>query len=125
LKAESEIGDLFKRYKLPRPVPAMQSQSALTLLTCLANTDLLAMAPTQWVESPFANHVLTTIPIREELTAASIIVVTRADSPLSPAAGFLLDLMRRIAGREGPTKSKAAGPPPNAGAGRRRVVWVA
>jgi len=108
LKAESEIGDLFKRYKLPRPTPAMQSQSALTLLTCLANTDLLAMAPTQWVESPFANHVLTTVPIREELTAASIIAVTRADAPLSPAADFLLDLMRRIGGRESPAKSKAA-----------------
>jgi DNA-binding transcriptional LysR family regulator len=108
LKAESEIGDLFKRYKLPKPTPAMRSQSALSLLTCLANTDLLAMAPTQWVESPFANHVLTTVPIREELTAASIIAVTRAESPLSPAAGFLLDLLRRIGGREAPRKTKAS-----------------
>ena len=109
LKAENELGDLFKRYKLPRPTLAMQTQSALTLLTCLANSDLLAMAPTQWVESPFANHIITTIPIREELTPASIIAVTRSDSPLSPAAGFLLDLMRRIAGREVPTLSKAIG----------------
>ncbi len=105
LKAESELGDLFKRYRLPKPALAMQSQSALTLLTCLANSDLLAMAPTQWVESPFANRVITTIPIREELTPASIIAVSRSDSPLSPAAGFLLDLMRRIAGREGPMKT--------------------
>ena len=108
LKAESELGDLFKRYKLPKPTLAMQTQSALTLLTCLANSDLLAMAPTQWVESPFANHIITTIPIREELTPASIIAVTRTESPLSPAAGFLFDLMRRIAGREGPSKQKAA-----------------
>ena len=107
LKAESELGDLFKRYKLPKPTLAMQSQSALTLLTCLGNSDLLAMAPTQWVESPFANRVITTIPIREELTPASIIAVTRADSPLAPAAGFLLDLMRRIAGRDGPSRQRA------------------
>ena len=107
LKAESELGDLFKRHKLAKPTLAMQTQSALTLLTCLANSDLLAMAPTQWVESPFANHVITTIQIREELTPASIIAVTRSDSPLSPAADFLLDLMRRIAGREVPALSKA------------------
>lgn len=106
-KAESELGDLFKRYKLAKPTLAMQTQSALTLLTCLANSDLLAMAPTQWVESPFANHVITTILIREELTPASIIAVSRSDSPLSPAALFLLDLMRRIAGRDVPAISKA------------------
>ena len=40
-RAESEIGDLFKRYGLPDPMLALQSQSALTLLTCLANSDLL------------------------------------------------------------------------------------
>lgn len=105
LRAESELGDLFKRYKLPKPTLAMQSQSALTLLTCLANSDLLAMAPTHWVESPLVNHVITTIRIREELTPVSIIAVFRSERPLSPAASFLLDLMRRVAGREGHTVS--------------------
>jgi DNA-binding transcriptional LysR family regulator len=98
IKAESEIGDLFRRYGLPEPILSLQSQSALTLLTCLANSDLLAMAPPQWVETPFANRVISIIPVKEELSAASIIVVTRSESPLPPAAGFLLDLMRRAAG---------------------------
>ena len=53
-KAENEIGDIFKRHRLPEPVLALQSQSALTLLTCLTNSDLLAMAPAQWVG--FANR---------------------------------------------------------------------
>ena len=109
LRAESEIGDLFRRYGLPEPTLAMQSQSALTLLTCLANSDLLAMAPSQWMDSPFANHVLSTIPVEEELSAAAIISVTRSDSPLAPAAGFLLDLMRRIAGRENQGISQRSG----------------
>ncbi|MGA8321360.1 MAG: LysR substrate-binding domain-containing protein [Xanthobacteraceae bacterium] len=100
-KAENEIGDLFKRYGLPEPILSLQSQSALTLLTCLANSDLLAMAPTQWLESPFANRVLTTIPVREELSAASIIIVTRSDVPPAPAASFLIDLVRRAAGHVG------------------------
>jgi LysR family transcriptional regulator, regulator of abg operon len=85
---------------------ALQSQSALTLLTCLANSDLLAMAPKQWVESPFANHILTTIPVKEELSAASIICVTRSDSPLAPAASYLLDLMKRVAGHAEPKRRK-------------------
>lgn len=97
-KAENEIGDLFKRYRLPEPTLALQSQSALTLLTCLISSDLLAMAPAQWKDSPIANRLLTTIPVKEQLSAPPIIVVTRADVPLAPAASFLLDLMKRIVG---------------------------
>jgi LysR family transcriptional regulator of abg operon len=97
-KAENEIGDLFKRYRLPEPTLALQSQSALTLLTCLTSSDLLAMAPAQWKDSPIANRLLTTIPVKEQLSAPPIIVVTRADLPLAPAASFLLDLMKRIVG---------------------------
>ena len=97
-KAENEIGDLFKRYRLPEPTLALQSQSALTLLTCLTSSDLLAMAPAQWKDSPIANRLLTTIPVKEQLSAPPIIVVTRADVPLAPAASFLLDIMKRIVG---------------------------
>jgi LysR family transcriptional regulator, regulator of abg operon len=105
-KAESELGDLFKRYGLPEPILALQSQSALTLLTCLANSDLLAMAPAQWVGSPLASRILSTIPVKEELSAASIIAVTRSEAPLVPAATFLLDLMKRVAGHPSSAKRR-------------------
>jgi LysR family transcriptional regulator of abg operon len=97
-KAESEIGDVFKRHHLPEPKLVLQSQSALTLLTCLTNSDLLAMAPAQWVDSPIAAQLLRTIPVKEKLSEVAIIVVTRRDAPLAPAAGYLLDLMKRTAG---------------------------
>ncbi len=97
-KAEKEIGDVFRRHRLPEPKLVLQSQSALTLLTCLTNSDLLAMAPPQWVVSPIANQLLRTIPVKEELSAVPIIVVTRRDVPLAPAANYLLDLMKRTAG---------------------------
>jgi LysR family transcriptional regulator of abg operon len=92
---------LFKRYGLPQPTLAMRSQSALTLLTCLAHSDLLAMAPAQWTMSPFANRVLTAIHVKEELSAPAIIFVTRSDVPPSPAASFLIDLIKRAAGHIG------------------------
>lgn len=98
-RAESEIDFVFKRNGLPAPILALQSQSALTLLTCLVNSDLLAMAPEQWVESPFANRVLAIIRVKEDLSAASIVIVMRSESPLAPAADFLLELMRRAAGQ--------------------------
>jgi len=98
-RAEDEIGSLFKRYRLPEPRLALRSQSALTLITCLANTDLLTMAPTQWTKSPLTSSVLTTIDVKEELSAAPIILVTKSEMPLVPAANFLLDLMKRAGGR--------------------------
>ena len=97
-KAENEIGDVFKRHRLPEPKLVLQSQSALTLLTCLTNSDLLAMAPAQWVHSPIAAQLLRTVPVKEELSGVAVIVVTRRDVPLAPAAGYLLDLMKRTAG---------------------------
>jgi len=97
-KAEKELGALFKRYGLPEPTLSLRSQSALTLLTCLAHSDLLAMAPAQWTMAPFANRVLTAIPVKEELSAPAIIAVTRAGVPPSPAAGYLMDLIERAAG---------------------------
>ena len=97
-KAENEIGDLFKLHALPAPMLALRSQSSLTLLTCIANSDLLAMVPAQWAESPFANRVLRIIPVKEELRAPPIIVVKRSDVPLAPAATFLLDLVNESPG---------------------------
>jgi LysR family transcriptional regulator of abg operon len=101
-KAENEIGDIFKRHGLPEPRLILQSQSALTLITCLANSDLLAMAPAQWMDSPFAKNILTMIRVKEDLAAPPIIAVTRSDLPLAPAASFLLDIMKRAASHLGP-----------------------
>jgi len=99
-RAESELGDLFKRYRLPAPTVVLESQSALTLLTSLTNSDLLAIAPAQWTTSPIANRLLTTIPVKEQMFAPPIIIVTRADVPLAPAAGYLLDVVKRVAGHD-------------------------
>jgi hypothetical protein len=64
------------------------------------------MAPAQWTISPFANRVLTAIPVREELSAPAIILVTRSDVPPSPAAGFFIDLIKRAADHIGYNQEK-------------------
>ena len=96
VEAEREVGTAFERHGLPAPRVVIQSQSALTLVTCLVHTDTLAMAPPQWAESSLTSLALTSIAVKEDLEAPDIVLVQRADLPLTPAAGHLLDLMRRV-----------------------------
>jgi DNA-binding transcriptional LysR family regulator len=102
--ASDEINAFFARHGLPQPRLAVRSQSALTLLTCLANSDLLAMVPAQWERFEMTGKALITIKVEEELTAPPLVLVRRSDLPLTPAALHLLDLMRRA------TSRLAAGP---------------
>ncbi len=97
--ASDEINAFFARHGLPSPRLAVRSQSALTLLTCLANSDLLAMVPAQWERFEMTGKALITIKVEEELTAPPLVLVRRADLPLTPAALHLLDLMRRATSR--------------------------
>jgi LysR family transcriptional regulator, regulator of abg operon len=97
--AEDELGALFERHGLRPPNLAIRSQSALTLMTCLSHSDLLAMVPVQWNEFVLTRNVLTAIKVKEELAAPSMVVVKRADLPLTPAATHLLDLMLRAQAR--------------------------
>lgn len=97
--ASDEINAFFARHDLPAPRLAVRSQSALTLLTCLANSDLLAMVPAQWERFEMTGKALITIKVEEELTAPPLVLVRRSDLPLTPAALHLLDLMRRATSR--------------------------
>ncbi|MGX1789053.1 LysR family transcriptional regulator [Bosea sp. NPDC055332] len=97
--ASDEINAFFARHGLPPPRLAVRSQSALTLLTCLANSDLLAMVPAQWERFEMTGKALSTIRVEEELTAPPLVLVQRSDLPLTPAALHLLDLMRRATSR--------------------------
>ena len=97
--ASDEINAFFARNGLPPPRLAVRSQSALTLLTCLVNSDLLAMVPAQWERFGMTRKALTTIRVEEELSAPPLVLVRRSDLPLTPAALHLLDLMRRATSR--------------------------
>jgi DNA-binding transcriptional LysR family regulator len=107
-RAEEELRELFSSYGLSSPRIALQSQSALTLMICLANSDLLAMVPTQWTDSPLVEATLVQIALKERLPAPPIVVIRRADLPLTPAAEALLDLMRpKRRMRQAPSNSPA------------------
>ena len=79
----------------PPPRLTLRSQSALTLMIALACSDLLAMVPIQWTDFSETSDKLKPILVKETLPAPPIVTVRRAGLPLTPAAEFLLDLLRR------------------------------
>jgi DNA-binding transcriptional LysR family regulator len=95
LEAEDELGDLFAGYQLPKPRLALRSQSALTLIVSLANTDLLAMVPVQWTAFDVTARALAPILVKEKLSAPPLVMIRRGGLPLTPAAEYFVDLMRR------------------------------
>ena len=95
LSDEDELGIVFKQHGLPPPRVSVRSQSALTLMTCLLNTDLLSMLPVQWNDFLVARGMLAAIPVREELEAPPIVLIKRSDLMLTPAAQHFLDLLLR------------------------------
>ena len=64
-------------------------------MMALTYSDLLAMAPVQWLDLEPIAIKLDTIAVREALPAPNIVLVRRASVPLTPAATFFSDLMRR------------------------------
>ena len=59
------------------------------------------MVPVQWSKFALTRGILTTIDVSEELAAPEIVLIRRADLPMTPAANYLLDLMRRAQTRMG------------------------
>jgi len=95
LRAEEELGELFTHHGLSAPRLVLCTQSALSLITCLTFSDILAMVPIQWTEFVPTSSVLQSIKLKETLPAPAITLIRRASVPLTPAAMFLADLIRR------------------------------
>jgi LysR family transcriptional regulator of abg operon len=91
---QEELGEVFASYRLPPPRLALRSQSALTLIISLMHSDLLAMVPDQLKSFPTTADALVAIPVREALPSRPTVTIRRGGIPLTPAAEFLIDLMR-------------------------------
>lgn len=102
--AEYELGPLFMQHQLPEPKLVLQAHSALTLIVSLLNSDLLAMVPVQWTDFSLTKDALQTIAVTEPLQAPPICLIQRAGLPLTPAAEYLCDLLRRAVGHLGAGK---------------------
>lgn len=101
-RAEEELGPLFKQHGLPAPKLVMQARSSLTFIVTLPNSDLLMILPVQWLSSPLVQGALQVVAVRELLPTPPICIVRRAGLPLTPAAEYFCDMIRRSAARHKP-----------------------
>jgi LysR family transcriptional regulator, regulator of abg operon len=95
LRAEEELGPLFAMHGLKPPKIVISGHSSLTFLLSVTHSDLLMMLPLQWTRSPLFRNVLQHIDVAENLAAPPIGMVTRTGLPLTPAADYFGDMMRR------------------------------
>lgn len=95
--ANEDLARLFSRYDLAPPKIMLQAGSALSLLVALTQTDMLAMLPRQWADFPLTADTLQIISIREVIPAPDIVLIRRAELPLTPAAEHMVDLLMRFA----------------------------
>jgi DNA-binding transcriptional LysR family regulator len=112
-KAEQELAVVFRRHGLTPPRHSAVGDSALSLIALIAYTDMLAILPRQWTEFPPVRSLLQKIDVRETIPAPAVALIRRADMPLTPAAEYLSDLLRR-AGAASAGRGAVRGP-------RRRV----
>jgi DNA-binding transcriptional LysR family regulator len=92
---QEELGEVFSSHRLPPPRLALRSQSALTMIISLMHSDLLAMVPDQMKSFSVTADALVAIPIAETLPSRPTVTIRRGGVPLTPAAEFLIDLIRR------------------------------
>jgi LysR family transcriptional regulator, regulator of abg operon len=94
-RAEEELGPLFASYGLPPPRVIVEARSALTFLFTVAYSDLLMLLPIQWTQTPLFRQALVPIHVSEKLTSPPISIVRRNSLPLTPAAEYFCDMVRR------------------------------
>ena len=58
-------------------------------------SDMLAMLPVQSMQFALAKSALTSIPVKEHLPAPPMVMVRRSGLSLTPAAEYLVELLRR------------------------------
>lgn len=91
--AADELTTIFAEHRLPKPNLVCQCQSALSILTILVNSDILAMVPVQWMSSPVLRGWLDSIALEETFTAPPIMLIHRAGIGLTPAAQYFTHLV--------------------------------
>lgn len=125
-KSEHELGPLFAQHGLPPPKLVLQAHSALTLMVSIISSDLLTMLPVQWTTFELTKDAFQTIKVRETLPAPPICIVRRGALPLTPAAEYFCDMMRRAVQHRVPSNAsksnakKVAQMPPKRLSGSKR-----
>ena len=80
---------------LTNPKIVMHAGSALLAVLAVANSDMLAILPLQWLENPSISGQLQALPNIKPLGAPPICMARRSDLPLTPMAEYFYDMMHK------------------------------
>ena len=94
-RPEQELAPLFAQHGLPAPRLGLRATTALTFITSIVSSDLLAMLPVEWLNSELTRNLVDTIDVDETLPAPPICIAWRAGLPLTPAGEYFCNLIRR------------------------------
>lgn len=100
--AVDELAQVFAEEGLPPPRMTVQCQSALSILTVLMNSDILAMVPMEWVESPMLQGLLEEFHLDRPFAAPPLVMVHRTGIGLTPAGEHFSHLIQRAAEKGSP-----------------------
>jgi LysR family transcriptional regulator of abg operon len=101
-RAEAAFERLFLDcgYEVPKVV--VKCDTGLTWMTAVMGSDLLVLAPRQWLDSPFTQSFFEHITVQEDVRVGglSMALIKRSAIPSTPAAEYFCDLLLRPAGRQ-------------------------
>jgi DNA-binding transcriptional LysR family regulator len=89
--------DSYAERGLAVPRRVIECPSFIIAHGLLRGSDALAAMPAALLEHPWVSEGLAVFPIADALPAVSVRVVTRRDSPLTPAATVLLECLQHAA----------------------------
>ena len=93
----SEIDSAFHKEGLNVPQNSIECVSILTNRTLLLETDMVAAMPYQVIRSYEDMGLLSQLPIKIKAALGPVGYTVRANTELTPAANYLLDILKRTA----------------------------
>lgn len=112
--ASEHLSAIFRHHGLPSPEVIVRVRSVASILMGIAHSDAMAMLPIQCSQSPMSASMLHQVRVREELPPTPIVLIQRADVPLTPASEYFCDALLR----QGPNVEH--GPPRKRGTPRNQ-----
>lgn len=112
------IEDAFKSAGLGAPHAYVQCESFLALPDIVAQSDLVAIAPSQLLEQHAARAKLVQVHVQEPLPATEVSLLTRSGEPLSPIARDMVEIVRDLVSKG--AINGASSPTPEPVAAKRR-----
>ena len=99
-----KLGETFSSAGLPALRSMTQCDSINSMVTLLAQTDMVAPMPRRLLANPFARDALQEIPVAERMPSITHGIIIRADAPLTRVAAAMAKAViavgRKLASRE-------------------------